>query len=267
MYDTSPTGKPELATLIENFWVRMEFIDRNHPKVPPRNPSNKGNIWRQLFPIHPLASTDPPSAGRLGNFYEGSCGICMEDFSDTTNRVLGRLHCDHWFHFTCMRKYFDMPDLISFRCALCRTSGYNWHLHDHAGITPETRALDVWDYEELMGAAWIQGTPAANGAPANDPHPDLDARYHDRDREMLAMSRLWSKTTGYPAVDMNDPFNRNAPGFVRGGGAVDLNRVPAIEMAIWRKRRRDRIKKRAADVEAARGGFFGLDPAEEDALV
>jgi hypothetical protein len=239
MYDTSQTGKPELAGLIEKFWIKMDLIDFNNPNPPPQNPSNKANIWRHLFPIHPLSSIDPPSIGRLGRFYEGTCGICLDEFADTKGRVLARLHCDHWFHFTCIRKWVDDPDKVSFRCALCQA---NWRLHDAAGITPETRALDVWDYEELMGADEIYGRKGTN------PRPDLTVFYHNRDDEMANASLQWNDTTGYP-------------------GGAGIKRAPATEMATYRKMRRIRNENRRAYHEEARLGFYGLDPAIADALI
>ena len=257
MYDTSPTGRPELASLIERFWLKLEQIEMSYPNPAPESPSNEGNIWRHLFPIHPLASTDPPSAGRLGRFYDERCVICLEEYKETTGKVLVRWHCDHWFHFMCMRDYVDEPDLIAIRCPVCRK---DWKLHSQCGITPESRALDVWDYEYIMGADWIFG---ANGS---DPHPDLSDNYNATHRQMHAMSMLWANTTGYPTVDPNNPFNQQSPDFVPGGAAIGRRRLPFTEMALYRIARRDRNEQWRAAVEAAGGGFYGLDPAVADAL-
>lgn len=189
MYDT--TRFPYLIDLIEKFWIKMDFIELTYPNPPPESPSNKANIWRHLFPIHPLSSIDPPSA-RLGQFYDGTCFICQEKFADTAStpgNYLAQLHCDHWFHFNCIRRWVDDPDKVAFRCAYCRA---DWRLHEAAGITPETKALDVWDYEELMGATEIYERG----------RPDLTEYYHARDDAMLELSLAWDDTTGYGAAGM-----------------------------------------------------------------
>lgn len=237
MYDT--TEKLELASLIEKFWNKMDLIKFTHLKPRPESPSNKANIWGHLFPIHPLSSTDPLSAERVGDFYDdGTCSNCIEEFADAPGRVLARLHCDHWFHFTCIRDWFDRPNHLSSRCMKCQR---DWRLHEHTGITPETRALDVWDYEELMGWGNIQGSSS------RAPEPDLTQDYIDEDQRMANASLRWTELNGYAAAGIRA-------------------RAPATEMATYRKIRRNRNELRRAALQAARKGFYGLDPDIADQL-
>lgn len=244
MYDTSPTGKPDFVKLISEFWDRKDILQSHFLREGPPGPSNPGNIWSKLFPIHPIASTNLPDKNRLGQ-YQGSCIICIEEFADTCESVLVRLKCDHWYHFTCIRGMWDHPDSYSFPCPQCRLDPHNWRLHEHAGITPEVRALDVWDFEAVTDPGHVFGIPPYTDHP---PMPDLTNHYHNLDTAQFNMARSFVQGLGYD------------------GGIPGSNREPETEMAVLRKKRRDRNKRRKDLLTAARKGFAGLDPAEEDAI-
>lgn len=262
MFDTSPEGKPEFVDLVNTFWVKLERIQRNVPLANRNNPSNRGNVWSRLFPILPLASTDPESKDRLGNLYDSGACFCGDDFKDTCNRVLVRLHCDHWFHFNCVRECWDKPDMITFRCPMCRLGNVDWKLHEHAGITPENRVLDVWDYEDISGPTWIFGNAA------NDPHPDMNEYYNNDDRTQLLSALHFDEEQGYPAIELGDP-NAVDPADQRDhivGNLGIFNRIPRMEMAVMRKRRRNRHKDRIALMDRLKRGYEPMQPGDQDAL-
>ncbi|KUJ23978.1 uncharacterized protein LY89DRAFT_712928 [Mollisia scopiformis] len=261
MCDTSAKGQPDLIPLIEAFWTKLETMKQHYKLAETNNPSNEANVWSKLFTIHPLATTDPPSAARMGGFYEGDCCICQEDYKDEPDKIFMRLHCNHYVHFTCVRTMWDNPDKLTFPCPLCRTSASDWHLHDHAGISPENPVLDVWDYEELEGMGYIAGAP--NAAIPTDPHPDMDAHYHRTDLCKFVMSTLWDEDAGYPYVNPANPRNMND---VLVGGAGVRNREPSVEMAVMRKKRRIRNRARAELAADAQRGYEFLDPSDAENL-
>lgn len=255
MYDTSETGEPDLEFPIRTFGVQIRRIDMFYPFLVPQNPSNKANIWRNLFLIHPLASTDLPDETditTLGPYYfPGKCLICYDDFTETTGTVMVRLLCDHWYHFVCIREHWDQDDLVMLPCPVCRTGNVDWQLHNHAGITPEVRGLDVWDHEEVTDYQHVfGGPPDANGHPDPRPNRNLGSRHSTgMESQLMNMSRTWDPINGYGA-----PINGST------------SRIPRIEMASIREMRRQRNRTRTAAARTARMGYYGLDPVAAPAL-
>ncbi|PQE15371.1 GDP GTP exchange factor protein [Rutstroemia sp. NJR-2017a BVV2] len=73
------------------------------------------NIFQGIFPIHPIPNHRP----FLGHgSYTGSCVICGHKYSIAEK--LARLHCDHYFHFSCIRKYWDSAGDLSYACPSCK---------------------------------------------------------------------------------------------------------------------------------------------------
>lgn len=81
----------------------------------------------------------------------------MEDFNAPD--LIAQLHCNHLFHYKCIRTFWDNFGVIQFLCPICRKDSVMWELHETCGITPEVR--DVWDLEEIMGPKYYAETEGA----------------------------------------------------------------------------------------------------------
>ena len=154
IFDTTPGANDYFIEPIDLFYRQIKSLiefETNDPdcKYKSPSPSARANIWAQLFPIHPVASTDPKRHSLNNCNYDGGCVICLEDFEPTF--IIVKLHCSHLFHYTCVRTMWDRPGITTLLCPICRTNSIRWSLHEQTGIQPEV--VDVWDNEATVGEA------------------------------------------------------------------------------------------------------------------
>jgi hypothetical protein len=169
-----------------------------------------------------VASTHPESYSPLNCNYEGGCAICQEAFAPAY--VIVKLHCNHLFHYTCIRQMWDLPGINTFSCPLCRSNSVRWALHEQVGILPEV--LDVWDHEATVGVDLARA------------HPDFEdeeSLYWVRENEKLSRSETWNEKEG------------------------DRPRDVDIEMANVRQARRRRNKRLRQNASLS-DAVEGLDP-------
>lgn len=153
------------------------------------SPSSRANVWAQLFPIHPVSSTEPEKYSLRNCNYDGGCVICLENFEPSF--VIVKLHCSHLFHYTCVRTMWDRPGVSTFACPMCRTGSVKWSLHEQAGIIPEV--LDVWENEMIVGENTARR------------HPDTTEEndiYWIHENERLALSIGWHDVYGEQRRDV-----------------------------------------------------------------
>jgi Ring finger domain len=203
--------------------------------MPPNQhiPINKANIMACLFPIHPIASTSIALDGE-------SCVICLEDFASDPGQIIAELHCNHIFHYTCVRDTWDEPShLHGTKCPTCRSSGREWSLHAVAGIVPEVD--NVLDYER------VHEYPPPRLAYTR-PADVLPQHYMVTENQRLHASRAFLEDQGYP----------------RGVGGQRPEDGPAksaeVEMALMRWARRKWNKERRNLVKHLGTGVHSLDP-------
>ena len=235
MYDTSPGNSDHLLQPINDFYALIQDL-RNGEQDPfcrykEPSPSAKANILECLFPVHPVASTDPKRFSLAEGYIDGNCVVCFEDF--TPGYVFVKLHCNHLFHYTCIRDTWDQHGVYTTKCPSCRAG--EWALHEIAGITPEV--LDVWDVAEVLEGL----DPLYRDAPSQprDP-PGPHSLYNERENEALVLSEYW-----------DDPDVSGQP--------PGQPRSVAIEMAQVRERRRQKNAARRAMVPSDIG-IRGLAP-------
>ena len=211
VFDTEDREQDLLRQLILDFYSEIAGLTALDPLPGPNgpSPSRPSNLWSSLFTFHPIASHDPSPVADFG--FDGGCTICQHPFADDQTIVL--LHCNHLFHYICIRNYWDMEGQHTFRCVNCRQ--VKWALHEVAGITPEV--LDVWDNNEL--------------ATETDPIPNPDftlqnCLYWENEHSLLDSSLNWDTDEAFP--------NEHGP------------RDVTVEMAAVRQLRRQRNKTRRA---------------------
>ncbi|KAI6713991.1 hypothetical protein JHW43_003421 [Diplocarpon mali] len=253
---------------IREFHARLEFMRRLYPQIEPTtaanfNPSNRANVEASVFSIHPIATSD--ASTHPGHWNDG-CIICSDAFDEVSVKIIARLHCDHLFHYSCIRGYWDGDKMLHFPCPLCRTATLDWTLARVADFTPEVE--DVWDFEHKHGRQYIHG----NGTPAVPPHRDLSNDYFVSEGEQRYMSMYHRNDYGYP-MGMDVELIDGGPGYEvpNGGGypsrgqisstGFGLNRSADVEMAVVRHRRRLMNIRRRKELEKAGRTIASMDPA------
>lgn len=78
---------------IDAFWRKIRVLEFAWPQARGAadfDPSNIANIWKGIFPIHPIASTSLP---RIDNFVDRFtvCTICQDEFLTESKRVVAEL--------------------------------------------------------------------------------------------------------------------------------------------------------------------------------
>jgi hypothetical protein len=142
----------------------------------------------------------------------------MEEWAEYPSSLIVKLHCDHAFHYHCIRDHWDVPDSITLRCPYCRSQDHPWGLHMTAGITPEV--LDVWDYERV-------DPQQPNHSRTND---SLSLTYQINESDNLNKAERWSEAWGY--------------GTARTGKLDGGERQPDVEMGMMRWARRGKNEYR-----------------------
>ncbi|PSS16947.1 hypothetical protein M430DRAFT_59337 [Amorphotheca resinae ATCC 22711] len=227
IFDTAPAAQDYFLEPIKTFYEQIDTLvqlEKSDPecKYQHPSPSSRANVWAGLFPIHPVASTHPESYSLVNCNYEGGCAICQEAFAPAY--VIVKLHCNHLFHYTCVRQMWDLSGINTFSCPLCRSNSVRWALHEQVGILPEV--LDVWDHEATVGVDLARA------------HPDFEdeeSLYWVRENEKLSRSETWNEKEG------------------------DRPRDVDIEMANVRQARRRRNKRLRQNASLS-DTVEGLDP-------
>jgi hypothetical protein len=194
-------------------------------------PTNKGNMFSCLSPVHPIAITELPD---VLTRYDDKCSICIETWVESPHTFIVEQHCGHCAHYTCLREHWDDPDAITLRCPLCRSQNHPWGLHEITDITPEV--LDVWDYKDVY-------PPDGSEARTNDRIPEY---YHEEEDALMNASMIFSRERGY------NPGAPNVP---------DLQeRVPYTEMVTLRYIRRMKNNHRRNMFRHLGKSIHELDP-------
>ncbi|CZT11827.1 uncharacterized protein RAG0_15867 [Rhynchosporium agropyri] len=229
---------------ITEFHQHLAALYATYPQQDPSsfNPSNTANVFSSLFAVHPVASHCIPPEMQQDD-WDAGCIVCMDEFDGISRKLMVQLFCNHYFHYTCVRGFWDVLDKGSFRCPLCRQN--DWVLKEQAGITAEVN--DVFDYEELMGRQ--NGTYDFNQS----------ATYYAKESELRAMSQTYLSSRGYPSIEKIPNTRRRRYVY---DGALGTNRIPEVEMAIVREYRRINDRRRRFDIEQQNDGISGLDPPD-----
>ncbi|KAH7364644.1 hypothetical protein BKA65DRAFT_546515 [Rhexocercosporidium sp. MPI-PUGE-AT-0058] len=276
-YNTSENGDygpksadPRRRTFLNDiihFQNHLEALHLAKPQVIPRtihynkdfNPSNEANVYSNLFPIHPLASTAIPVVndsipGRMTqDDWDAGCALCGDEYDVLSRKIIMQTHCNHFFHYSCLRTNWDLPDNQHYNCPLCRQS--NWRLKETASITAEVS--DVWEYEERMGRQWVEGDPFNADS---IPHPDISEEYHRIEESVRLTSQYYRPAKrGYPTMDFEyDPDNPQG----QYTGMYGIERTAYVEMAVVREYRRALNRRRRLAVEQAETGIKDIDPED-----
>ncbi|RDL34666.1 uncharacterized protein BP5553_07794 [Venustampulla echinocandica] len=179
IFDTTDNGPERMyRESISDFYAYIHDIQQiKEPHLAEDSPSRKANIWTSLFPIHPIGLHGPePLIPQL----EDNCVICMDGFkADPEHPVIARLHCNHLFHFLCIRDYWDDPDKLQMKCPLCGPSSL-CTLRSTAAITPEV--ADVWDNALVVGEQRAAANPNLSDLWADDQIHRMEMSYSWRHR-------------------------------------------------------------------------------------
>lgn len=199
-------------------------------------PTNKGNMFSCLSPIHPIANTELP---HWLTRFDNACSICMDTWEESPHTFIVEQHCGHSAHYHCLREHWDSPDAITLRCPLCRSQNHPWGLHEIADITPEV--LDVWDYEHVY--------PPQPGS-AGRSNDVLSAGYHQEENDLMNASAVFSRERGY---NNEGPISHTA----------SEERAPYTEMVTMRYMRRMKNENRRNLLKHLGESALALDPTFE----
>jgi len=207
MFDTIEGKRDETLKLIQKFYTNIEDLRSLNPlsTAVPFNPTAPANLLSSLFPIHPLANTAP----RI-KYEDEPCSICLENYQPRS--ILCQLHCNHLFHFNCIRTVFDEPNTILFRCPNCRSDGDGWSLSKSFNITAEVP--EVWDQADILNL--------------KDSHV-LSEKYHLLENYKLVYIQQFSSFGGYRPDP--DP-SRNRGGHERNADVVRYSMTPSPSLLI-----------------------------------
>ncbi|KAL2065152.1 hypothetical protein VTL71DRAFT_4293 [Oculimacula yallundae] len=247
-YGPDSTDKTRRGFWDEIRLFKLHLTDQHffYPQQDPTNfnPSNHANIYSSLFPIHPTASHALPREMQQDD-WDAGCPICSDEWDKISRKLFAQLHCGHFFHYTCLRSYWDEPDNITFKCPTCRQN--DWILREKIGVSAEVN--DVFDYERSMGAQ--------TGSYV------FDAYYHDKEELLIEKSQEYDLLRGgYPtSVEVEDDEG-NFTETWEYRGDEKFSRRPDTEMAIMREYRRIRNRLQKASMADAKVGISALDPPD-----
>lgn len=137
IYDTSDNGKPYRG-YIAQFYAYGSFLE-SFPSRPfnSNSPSRTAGIFDGIYPIQPMAShgKDKPNIPQPHlRYFEDGCSICRDPFEQ--GQTIVQLFCDHLYHYTCVRGYWDGEKHYRMDCPN-RCPVQSWKLDEVADITPE----------------------------------------------------------------------------------------------------------------------------------
>jgi Ring finger domain len=234
IYDTRPGAADHYLPYIQAFHDSINRLKAEFPMpVNQHIPTNKGNMFSCLSPVHPIASTKLPD---WLTKYDDKCSICMELWEESPHTFVVELHCGHSAHYTCVREHWDNPDAITLRCPLCRSQNHPWGLHEIADLTPEV--LDVWDYERVYPPQPNEGTRAA-----------IVPGFYEEESQLWRASNAFTRERGY---------NDEGPIFEER-----QEREPYTEMVIMRHMRRTKNEYRRNLLKHLGETVWELDPTFE----
>lgn len=94
--------------------IRRIFISRLHQIIEVRRivivNENQTSNYSQIIKEELFTTENNTNTSHL------SCAICLEDYRDNDN--LGKLQCNHKFHYECIDNWFSNSNII---CPLCNT--------------------------------------------------------------------------------------------------------------------------------------------------